>query len=107
MCNEVLWFAHHGLWDPVVEPAVVPRHPYTEAESQLTLVIRSGVAVPDPTGDPYTVDLVAPDDYAQQTRAAHPELVRAADHLVLDETGDGRHVAALHRLDDRIDLGES
>ncbi|MCB0909784.1 MAG: hypothetical protein KDB63_22015, partial [Nocardioidaceae bacterium] len=61
-------------WDPVVEPAVVPRHPYTEAESQLTLVIRSGVAVPDPTGDPYTVDLVAPDDYAQQTRAAHPEL---------------------------------
>ncbi|MEZ5138466.1 MAG: trehalose-6-phosphate synthase [Acidimicrobiales bacterium] len=21
VCNEVLWFAHHGLWDPVVEPA--------------------------------------------------------------------------------------
>jgi trehalose 6-phosphate synthase len=21
VCNEALWFAHHGLWDPVYEPA--------------------------------------------------------------------------------------
>lgn len=58
-------------WDPVLEPTVVPRHPYTEAESLLTLVIRSGVDGPAPDG---TMTVVAPDQYSATVVAAHPEL---------------------------------
>ncbi len=60
-------------WDPIVEPVVVPRHPYTEAESQLTLVIRSGVDHPDGE-DPYAIAILDPAAYAAQIKAAHPEL---------------------------------
>jgi hypothetical protein len=59
-------------WDPVIEPAVVPRHPYTEAESLLTLVIRSGVEPPAAEGDPVT--LVDPAQFAAATTASHPFL---------------------------------
>jgi hypothetical protein len=60
-------------WDPVVEPVVVPRHPYTEAESLLTVVIRSGV---EATGgdDPYEVTITDPGTYSTQVLAAHPDL---------------------------------
>ena len=38
-------------WEPVLEPTVVPRHPYSEGESQLALAIRSGVDLPATPGD--------------------------------------------------------
>lgn len=60
-------------WDPIVEPVVVPRHPYTEAESQLTLVIRSGVEPPT-DDDPLAVTIVDPATYSAATIADHPEL---------------------------------
>ncbi|MCW2665616.1 MAG: uncharacterized protein JWN57_578, partial [Frankiales bacterium] len=53
-------------WDPVLDPVVVPRHPYTDGESQLRLVLRSGVEA-DGT-------VVPPAEYAAAVRAAHPEL---------------------------------
>ena len=59
-------------WDPVLEPVVVPRRPYTEAESLLTLVIRSGVEGPGCDGLSLTV--VDPATYAAAIVAAHPEL---------------------------------
>ncbi len=59
-------------WDPIVEPATVPRHPYTEGESLLRLVIRSGVEQAAP-GD-LAVTLVPPATYAAQVLAAHPGL---------------------------------
>ena len=59
-------------WDPVIEPALVPRHPYTEAESLLTLVIRSGVE--GPAEDGLTLTVVPPDVFAAQSLAEHPEL---------------------------------
>ena len=37
-------------WDPVIEPAVVPRHAYTEGESLQRLVVRSGVDGPAAPG---------------------------------------------------------
>jgi hypothetical protein len=64
-------------WDPIIEPAVVPRHPYTEAESLLTMVIRSGVEPPPGDGQPVT--MIPPDDYAAATTAAHPTLVWRGD----------------------------
>jgi hypothetical protein len=59
-------------WDPVLEPTVVPRRRYTEGESLLTLVIRSGVDGPGPDG--VTLTLVPPDEYASRVKTAHPEL---------------------------------
>ncbi len=59
-------------WDPVIEPALVPRHPYTEAESLLTLVVRSGVEGPGDDG--LTLTVVAPDVFAAQAQAEHPDL---------------------------------
>jgi len=60
-------------WDPVIEPVVVPRHPYTEAESLLTMVVRSGVEGPSgETGLDMTI--VPPATYAAQVLAAHPGL---------------------------------
>jgi hypothetical protein len=59
-------------WDPVLEPTVVPRRRYTEGESLLTLVIRSGVDGPGPDG--VSMTLVPPDEYAAQVKAAHPGL---------------------------------
>lgn len=60
-------------WDPVIEPAIVPRNPYTEAESLRTLVIRSGVEGPsEPDG--LELEIVAPADYSSQVLADHPSL---------------------------------
>lgn len=59
-------------WDPVIEPATVPRHPYTEGESLLRLVIRSGVEQVAP-GD-LAVTVVPPGTYAADVLAAHPGL---------------------------------
>lgn len=64
-------------WDPVLEPAVVPRHPFTEAESLLTLVVRSGVEGPvavEDGGDGLTLALVEPPAFAAATLAARPDL---------------------------------
>lgn len=60
-------------WDPIVEPVVVPRHPYTEAESQLTLVIRSGVEAAG-GDDPHAVTVTDPATYSAQVLADRPEL---------------------------------
>ncbi len=59
-------------WDPVLEPAVVPRHAYSEGESLLTLVVRSGVEGPGPDG--VTMTVVPPEEYVPAVLAAHPEL---------------------------------
>jgi len=59
-------------WDPVIEPATVPRHPYTEGESLLRVVIRSGVTQSAP-GE-LTVTVVPPDPYAAKVLAEHPTL---------------------------------
>lgn len=59
-------------WGPVVEPVVVPRHAYTEAESQLTIVIRSGVE--PPADGALDVTIVPPAEYADAVKAAFPEL---------------------------------
>jgi hypothetical protein len=60
-------------WDPVIEPVVVPRHPYTEAESLLTLVIRSGVE--GPSGDAgLDLSIVPPATYSAAVLAAHPDI---------------------------------
>ncbi len=59
-------------WDPVIEPALVPRHRYTEAESLLTLVVRSGVE--GPAEDGLTLTVVPPAVFATQSQAEHPEL---------------------------------
>lgn len=59
-------------WDPVIEPATVPRHPYTEGESLLRLVIRSGIEQAAP-GD-LALTVVPPAAYAAQVLAAHPGL---------------------------------
>lgn len=59
-------------WDPVIEPATVPRFAHTEGESLLRLVIRTGVTGPADGGTQVT--LTPAGDYAAQTVAAHPEL---------------------------------
>ena len=59
-------------WDPVLEPTVVPRHPYSEAESLLTLAVRSGVDLAATPGGQPTV--VPPAVYVPQTLAANPTL---------------------------------
>lgn len=58
-------------WDPVLEPTVVPRFAYTDAESLLTLVIRSGVEGPGPDG--ITMTVVPPDQYVASVQAATPD----------------------------------
>lgn len=60
-------------WDPVIEPAVVPRHPYTEAESLLTLVVRSGIEGPSTDGG-LDLTVVPSAAYAAEVLGAHPEL---------------------------------
>jgi hypothetical protein len=59
-------------WDALIEPALVPRFAYTEGESLLRLVIRSGVTQAAP-GD-LALAITAPAAYAAATIAAHPEL---------------------------------
>ncbi len=60
-------------WDPVIEPVLVPRHPYTEAESLQTLVIRSGVEGPtDEAG--LQLDIIPPTQYSAQVLGEHPTL---------------------------------
>ncbi len=93
-------------WDPILEPAVVPRHPYTEAESLLTLVIRSGVEGPVPAadgGDGLTLTLVDPPSFAAATLAARPELGllwRGASERHLAPPKVGQLTAELHGLFD-------
>lgn len=68
-------------WAPLIEPAVVPRRPYTEGESLMRLVIRSGV-----DADGKLTDAAA---YAAASVAAHPELLWQADsqrHLAPPKT---------------------
>jgi hypothetical protein len=62
-------------WDPVLPPAVVPRHRYTDGESLLTLVVRSGVT----TDEDGTVVLLDPASYAAEVTADHPDLHWRAD----------------------------
>ena len=69
-------------WDPVLPPAVVPRHPYSEGESLLTLVIRSDVALDDDGN----VVVTNPSTFASATVADHPDLVWRGDSQ--------RHLAA-------------
>jgi hypothetical protein len=60
-------------WDPVIEPAIVPRHAYTEGESLQRLVIRSGVVGPAAPGG-LEVTIVPPATYVAEVLAAHPAL---------------------------------
>lgn len=72
-------------WDAILPPAWVPRHPYTEGESLLTLVIRSGVGL-DESG---TVVVTGPADYSAGAVAAHPSLAWREDsqrHLAPPKT---------------------
>ena len=72
-------------WDAVLPPAWVPRHPYTEGESLLTVVIRSGVT----QAADGTVAISDPGTFAAATVAAHPELRWRGDsqrHLVPPKT---------------------
>jgi len=93
-------------WDPILEPAVVPRHPFTEAESLLTLVIRSGVEGPVPVedgGDGLTLTLVDPPTFAATTLAARPELGllwRGVSERHLAPPKVGQLTAELHGLFD-------
>ncbi len=93
-------------WDPILEPAVVPRHPFTEAESLLTLVIRSGVEGPVPVedgGDGLTLTLVEPPTFAAATLAARPELSllwRGESERHLAPPKVGQLTAELHGLFD-------
>jgi hypothetical protein len=59
-------------WDPVIEPVTVPRFAFTEGESLLRLVIRSGV-VQDAPGD-LDVTITDPADYAAAVLAEHASL---------------------------------
>ncbi len=72
-------------WEPVLEPTVVPRNPYSEGESLFTVVIRSGVEGPGPDG--VTMTVIPPDVYVPSVLAAHPELglqweVKGQRHLL-------------------------
>ena len=66
-------------WAPLIEPAVVPRRAYTEGESLMRLVIRSGVDVAG--------TLTGPAAYAVATRAQFPGVA------LLWEADSQRHVA--------------
>ena len=72
-------------WDAVLPPAWVPRHPYTEGESLMTVVIRSGVT----QAEDGTVTVTDPATFAAATVGAHPELRWRGDsqrHLVPPKT---------------------
>ncbi len=95
-------------WDPVLEPVVVPRHAYSEAESLLTLVVRSGVTGPGP--DSVTMTVVPPAEYVPAVLAAHPELdltwrVDSQRHLVPPKTS--QFECELHGLFDAAFGGAS
>ncbi len=59
-------------WDPVIEPATVPRHAFTEGESLLRLVVRSGVTQNTIGALPLTITPSAA--YAASTLAKFPSL---------------------------------
>lgn len=61
-------------WDPVLEPAVVPRHAWSEGESLLTLVVRSGVDVAVAEDGTVGVRLVGPAEYAERAEREHTSL---------------------------------
>jgi hypothetical protein len=62
-------------WDAVASPAVVPRFRYSEGESLLTLVVRSGVEVTEDG----VIELVDPATYAAAVVTDHPDLVWRED----------------------------
>lgn len=84
--GELVTTPHPFLrWDAVLPPAWVPRHPYTEGESLLTVVIRSGVT----QAEDGTVTVTDPPAFASTTVASHPELRWRGDsqrHLVPPKT---------------------
>lgn len=89
-------------WDPVIEPAVVPRYAFTEGESMLRVVIRSGVVGPAAAGG-LDVTIIPPAAYAAEVLAAHPalELAWRADsqrHLAPPKTS--QFEAELHGMFD-------
>ena len=68
-------------WQPLPPPAIVPKRPYTEGESNEVLVIRSGV-----TQDPVTLE-VAPPTPPDQYAAEHPGRDATCErHLVPPKT---------------------
>ena len=58
-------------WDALLEPTVVPRFEYTEGESLLRMVIRSGVT--QAPAD-LAITITPPDEYATAVKTAWPEL---------------------------------
>lgn len=58
-------------WDALLEPTVVPRFEYTEGESLLRMVIRSGVT--QAPAD-LAITITPPDEYATAVKTARPEL---------------------------------
>ncbi len=59
-------------WDPVIEPVTVPRHAFTEGESLLRMVLRSGVQQHAP-GE-MSLTITAPGAYAAATKAQYAAL---------------------------------
>ena len=59
-------------WDPVLEPAMVPRWAYSEGESLQRLVIRSGVRQTGPEAE--TLEISPPAAYRSELQSSHPEL---------------------------------
>jgi len=59
-------------WDPVLEPAMVPRWAYSEGESLQRLVIRSGVR--QPSGDAQELKVSEPAAYLTELQSSHPGL---------------------------------
>jgi hypothetical protein len=84
-------------WDPVIEPAVVARHAFSEGESLLRMVIRSGVSQDAPGA--LTVNVTEPAAFANDAMAAHPTLGlvwRAASERHLAPPKTSQFDAELH-----------
>ncbi len=59
-------------WDPVLEPAILPRWAYSEGESLQRLVIRSGVRQPSPGAQ--ELEVSEPAAYLTELQSSHPDL---------------------------------
>jgi hypothetical protein len=92
-------------FQPVSHPTVVPRHAYTEGESALRLVVRSGVNA-DNTNVASPVDVIDPTTYAASLAAATPRTYatfRADSQRHLSAPKVGQLEAELHgTFDDAI-----
>lgn len=94
-------------WDALIEPTVVPRFAYTEGESLLRMVIRSGVEQEVPGG--LGVTITPPQDYAAVVAAERPDLGLAwrgnsQRHVAPPKTS--QHEAELHGMFDAA-MGKS